>query len=143
MIHVGDMYTGDAPQSPILRVIDGGKMDIKMHENRRIKVNDFFKEKFSDEFLDEIEVEYTLAQIAGRAFSAKEKSGLSFRKIAKKMGLRSPAMIQRIVQKAKPHNVTLATIVKFGQACGFDVDIEFKPRGDVPGAVPVSEESDE
>lgn len=99
-----------------------------MDNKKRLKAKEFFEETFSEEFIREAEVEYTLAKIAAKAYSAKQDSGLSFRAIAKRMGLKSPAVVQRIVNDALPHNVTLATLVKFGQACGFDIDINFKTK---------------
>jgi hypothetical protein len=90
-------------------------------------LGDFFKDTFSERFLEDADIEYTLAQIAGRAYRIKEKSGLSYRAIASKMGNTSPAIVQRIVNKAEPHNVTLSTLVRFGYACGYKMDLDFKP----------------
>ncbi len=99
-----------------------------MAKSKEMSMEEFFQDTFSEEFLREAEVEYTLAQIAGRAFDAKKESKLSFRDIAKRMGVKTPAVAQRIVNEAEPHNVTLSTLVRFGQACGFDLDIEFRPK---------------
>ena len=61
-----------------------------MSEVKTMSLQDFFSETFSEEFVKEAAVEYTLAQIAGRAFETKAVSGLSFREIAERMGLKSP-----------------------------------------------------
>ncbi len=110
----------------------------KMKHPKEMSMEEFFKETFSEDFLKEADVEYTLAQIAGRAFQAKEESGLSFRKIAEKMGLKTSAVVQRIVQEAEPHNVTLATLVRFGQACGFKLNVKFEKADKFKQWIPVT-----
>jgi hypothetical protein len=94
--------------------------------DRKPSSDDFFKDIFSKEFLQESDVEYALAKVAGGAYNVKQESGLSFRKIATKMGLKSPSVIQRMVRQAQPHNVTLETLVRFAYACGFELNIEFR-----------------
>lgn len=95
--------------------------DIKMKS-----LDEFLQDTFTEEFLKEAAVEYTLAQIAGRAHKAKEDSELSSREIAARMGLKSQAVVQRIVTEARPHNITLSTLVRFSHACGYELNVEFK-----------------
>jgi transposase-like protein len=89
-----------------------------------LSLTDFCRTTFSEEFLREAAVEYLLAEIAGRAAQVKEASGLSYREIARRMGV-SPAIVRRIVAQARPHKVPLETFVRFGQACGYKVDLKF------------------
>jgi transcriptional regulator with XRE-family HTH domain len=88
---------------------------------------DFFGMVLPEELVEAADVEYMLARVAGRAFHVKKESGLSYRKIAKKMGT-SPGVIQRIVRDAEPHNVTLLTLARFSQACGYEMFVEFRPK---------------
>lgn len=91
-------------------------------------LNDFFAETFSQDFLDEAAIEYSLAEIAARAYAAKQHSRLSIRDIARKMGSKGPAVVQRIVDQASPHNVTVSTLVRFAHACGFELRVDFAPK---------------
>lgn len=95
-------------------------------KNKRIKnCDEFFGEILPDELIRKAKIDHVLSVLAANAYDAKQKSGCSFRLIAEKMGLKSHAVVQRIVNDGMAHNVTLSTLIKFGQACGFDVDIKF------------------
>lgn len=97
-------------------------------ELKTTSLDDFFNDTFSQKFLDEAEIEYALARIAARASAAKDEADLSVRELAKRMGSGSPAVVQRILDEAKPHNVTVATLVRFAHACGFELRVEFAPK---------------
>jgi hypothetical protein len=96
-------------------------------------LDDFLKDTFSQEFLDEAEIEYALARIAAHASTAKAASGLSIREVANRMGSKSPAVVQRIVDEGSPHNVTVATLARFAHACDYELRVEFAPRNRVAG----------
>lgn len=96
--------------------------------NRRHNVNDFFRNIFSNEFLLEAEINYKLTDIAIKAFRILQDSKQSYRIIAQKMGHKSTGTVQRIINISKPENVKLATLIKFANACGYELDIKFKKK---------------
>jgi transcriptional regulator with XRE-family HTH domain len=98
-----------------------------MSKTGAMSLNEFLEGTFSQEFLDEAKLEYALAEVAGKVFRVKEESGLSVRKIAQKMGSKSPAIVQRLIDQDKPHNVTLSTLIRFAFACGHKLVLDFKP----------------
>lgn len=99
-----------------------------MSEIKTQSFQEFIKETFSDEFLQETAIEYTLAQIAGRAYEARKKSGLSFCKIVDKMGLCSQEMVQQIIDTEELGSIRISDLVRFSHACGFDLNVEFIPK---------------
>jgi len=96
-----------------------------MKTEKHLTLEEFGQRTFSEEFLQEADIEYNLAQIAGRAFQAKENSGQNFKSIAEKMGLESPAKILKVIQEVEPHDITVADLVRFAQACGCTLDVNF------------------
>jgi hypothetical protein len=50
-------------------------------------LEEFLKETFPPEFLEQIELDYLLAEIAGQAYGLKKKSGLSYKELAKSLWL--------------------------------------------------------
>ena len=61
--------------------------------------------------------------------NVKETAGLSVREIAKRMGIPGhQAQVQRIVDEKHPHNMTLKTLFRFAEACGYVCNISFKKK---------------
>jgi transcriptional regulator with XRE-family HTH domain len=61
--------------------------------------------------------------------NVKEATGLSVREIAKRMDM--PGMqsqVQRIIDEKRPHNLTLKTLFRFAEACGYVCNISFKKK---------------
>lgn len=96
-----------------------------METEKHLTLEEWGQRTFSEEFLQYAEIEYNLAQIAGRVFRAKEDSGQTFKNIAEKMGLESPARLLKVIQEAEPHDITVADLVRFAQACGCTLDVNF------------------
>lgn len=94
-------------------------------EKGEVNLQEFLEENFSKEFVEEVAVEHTLAQVAGKVIRAKEESGLSIREISERMGRKSMLQVQHILNDGKSHNVTLNTLVRFCYMCGFELDIKF------------------
>lgn len=85
----------------------------------------YLKECFTEEFERTAVVELALVEIAGRAYTAREQSGLTTREIGKRMGLGGTSVVHSIVDYAELHNVTLSEMVLFGRACGLDLQVTF------------------
>jgi transcriptional regulator with XRE-family HTH domain len=61
--------------------------------------------------------------------NVKETAGLSVREIAKRMGIPGhQAQVQRIIDEKHPHNMTLKTLFRFADACGYVCNISFKKK---------------
>lgn len=61
--------------------------------------------------------------------NVKEASGLSVREIARRMGM--PGMqsqVQRIIDTKRVSNLTLKTLFRFAEACGYVCNISFKKK---------------
>jgi len=90
----------------------------------------FFNETFSKGSDEEAEIYYSLVRIAICAAEMKKTSGLSYREIAKRMGS-SSSTVRRILDDAKPCNITVGTLIRFSRACGFKLRIHFEKRKEV------------
>lgn len=84
-------------------------------------------ELFSEEFLQDADREYELARIAGMAYELAEKTKIPRRELARRMGNVSPSTLQRLLDGAEAHNVTLDTLVRFAWACNHRVELSFQP----------------
>ena len=61
--------------------------------------------------------------------NVKEESGLSVREIARRMGTPGhQAQVERIIDEKHAHNMTLKTLFKFAEACGYECNISFKKK---------------
>lgn len=61
--------------------------------------------------------------------NVKEESGMSVREIARRMGTPGhPAQVERIIDEKHAHNMTLKTLFKFAEACGYVCNISFKRK---------------
>lgn len=80
-----------------------------------------------EEFFEGVRIELALAQISIRADELTREAGLSRREIARRMGVSSPATVQRIAGGGVSCNATLETLMRFASACGYRVHVEFVP----------------
>jgi len=59
----------------------------------------------------------------------KEEAGLSVREIAKRMGTPGHVgQVERIIDEKHPHNMTLKTLFRFADACGYVCNVSFKRK---------------
>jgi hypothetical protein len=61
--------------------------------------------------------------------NVKEEAGLTIREIARKMGYKtSHVEVQRILDMGPRSSITLKTLFKFAEACGYVCNISFKKK---------------
>ena len=100
-------------------------------------LTDFFNDTFEPEFIDDAQVDYRLAQLAGRLIALVEDSGLSRREIARRMGHKSPSAVQRLVTQGRAHNATAETLIRLAAACEHRLVITFEPSTTATTDTPV------
>lgn len=88
----------------------------------------FFREIFSEDFIEESKLAYDAAFVAGRAFNAVGVSGLSRKEIACRMGLESPSLVDRIVDADEVGSVSISMLIRFCNACGLSFSDVFSSK---------------
>jgi len=75
-----------------------------------------------------------LRGVAEQTRALKQLSGLTVREIAKRMGIPGhQATVERVMDTKNPNNTTLRTLLRFVDACGFEMDIRFTRRPPMVG----------
>ena len=76
----------------------------------------------------------SLKLVAEQTRALKELFGLTVREIAKRMGIPGhQATVERVMAVKNPNNTTLKTLLRFVDACGFEMDIRFTRRPPMVG----------
>jgi transcriptional regulator with XRE-family HTH domain len=60
--------------------------------------------------------------------NVKDESGLSVREIARRGMFASSSQVTKIVNTQRPYNMTLRTLFRFAEACGYVCNVSFKRK---------------
>jgi hypothetical protein len=96
-----------------------------MNNSREMNADDFLKQVFSEDFLQEAEIEYALSKTAGRAFHVMVESGLTLQKIEEEVKEYAAKSLYSMLAGGDSRSVTLETLARFAQICGFGLEISF------------------
>lgn len=93
-------------------------------------IDDFIRDNFSVEIQTSVEVETQLARVAVQAAELVQRSGLTRRELAARMGAASPSTVQRMIAGGEPlYNPTIETLVRLVIACGRRPEINLVHNG--------------
>jgi DNA-binding transcriptional regulator LsrR (DeoR family) len=84
-------------------------------------------DRFDPEFMQLVDVERELAVLSVHVAEMADASGLTRREIARRMGIGSPATLQRVIRKGIGWNARVETLMRLAAACGYKAEVRFVP----------------
>jgi len=87
-----------------------------------MKLEEFMRETFSEDFIREADAQYDLYRVSAKCRQIADESPYSRRELAKRMGVSKTTINRLIFSENSPR---LATLSKLAHACGYELEINF------------------
>jgi len=107
-----------------------------------LRLQDWLKKEFSEEARNGIAVRTGLLELSRSFRRLLEKEGLSLREVARRLGHKSPSLVQRLVHDEEENNPTVETIIRFAGACGYALRLELAKADELGLSVELTEEGE-
>jgi len=105
-------------------------------------LQDWLKEEFSQEARKGVAVRTGLLELSRSFRRLLESEGLSLREVARRLGHKSPSLVQRLVHDEEENNPTVETIIRFAGACGYALRLELARADELGLSVELAEEDE-